>query len=464
MVREETEVDLMFKKPYRVETWFERDRKSIVVYDANDREIAEWWDDDVDEMVESGYFDASGFIMGREIHPHKLEDSVLGYIEKMKLDKPARLPYAKEMMTKALRKWPKKNPPRWTFTEDERLRGIQQLRSLQDVYKPLVIMKRTDISPVMQMHLIEGGAPYSGMLEKIEKLYREAFEKKLFRNPGDVHLDIDIGSHNAAKGARTNVNPPALMVGDIVKYSRAFLQSTGMYTGSVPHASGKIINLSGTKDFILATIEWNDPDLPKRVNVKNLVLKARLHLEPNPPLPASALMDISTAKTVVREVEAGDRTIHPALSQADTLLDRGLQKLRGSHLGNVDWSNPPDALSATERILLSAFKAQGRLSMRDIPGHYSEGVATLVGRNLIRPVPGMKWTWELTPAGRKEKENPPAVEVYRNIVEIRAEKKNGERFVHKFSRGSSIYGLPNGNILIASRSGKKLWKNFKTEG
>jgi hypothetical protein len=130
----------------------------------------------------------------------------------------------------------------------------------------------------------------------------------------------------------------------------------------------------------------------------------------------------------------------------------------------VDWSNPPDALSATERILLSAFKAQGRLSMRDIPGHYSEGVATLVGRNLIRPVPGMKWTWELTPAGRKEKENPPAVEVYRNIVEIRAEKKNGERFVHKFSRGSSIYGLPNGNILIASRSGKKLWKNFKTEG
>jgi hypothetical protein len=57
--------------------------------------------------------------------------------------------------------------------------------------------------------------------------------------------------------------------------------------------------------------------------------------------------------------------------------------------------------------------------------------------------------------------NPPATEIYRNVIEIRAEKKDGKRYVHKFGKGSSIYGLPNGDILIASRQGKKLWKNFE---
>jgi hypothetical protein len=492
-----------FKKPYRVETWFERDRKSIVVYDANDREIAEWWDDDVDVMVESGYFDTSGFIMGREARKGRLEDSVLGYVKELGLDMPAGLDRAAKMRRVAAKRQGKNPPdhpihlssaPHWGYTMGELAAATRHLKSLQLHFTPEEIERETKISPLIQSSILRGGSVYSGAPEALSKMYHE----KVSQN--------------------------------------------------------------------------------------------------NPPLPASALMDISTAKTVVREVDSGARTPRPALSQADDLLDRGLQKLRGSHLGNVDWSNPPKrwryedargvkregifldfrdyggtdvtyffrrddgavdlvsgsrlklaspiyekenppgALSTSEKVLLSAFKAQGRLSMRDIPGHYSESVADLVGRNLIRPVPGMKWRWELTPAGRREKENPPewgtmelhrgmkvigtarlpervvqhkgwqsitysgkryqlfggvrggyfinlgrpitrqslpeffekenppATEVYRNIIEIRAEKKNGERFVHKFGRGSSIYGLPNGNILIASRSGKKLWKNFNTKG
>jgi hypothetical protein len=60
-------------------------------------------------------------------------------------------------------------------------------------------------------------------------------------------------------------------VGDTVAYSKAFLQSTGQYTGDVPHARGKVTALVpiGT-ETILAEIDWNTPDIPARVNVKNL--------------------------------------------------------------------------------------------------------------------------------------------------------------------------------------------------
>jgi hypothetical protein len=62
-----------------------------------------------------------------------------------------------------------------------------------------------------------------------------------------------------------------IKIGDVVGYSKKFLQSTAQYTGDAPFARGKVISLEplGT-DFILAEIEWDKPDLPSRVNVKNL--------------------------------------------------------------------------------------------------------------------------------------------------------------------------------------------------
>jgi hypothetical protein len=42
---------------YRVETWFERDRKSVILWDEDDYCVAEWWDEDVTSMVEAGFFD-----------------------------------------------------------------------------------------------------------------------------------------------------------------------------------------------------------------------------------------------------------------------------------------------------------------------------------------------------------------------------------------------------------------------
>lgn len=62
-----------------------------------------------------------------------------------------------------------------------------------------------------------------------------------------------------------------IKVGDIVGYSKAFLQSTGQLTGDAPFARGKVLDIQPLgADILLAEIEWDKPDLPNRVNVKSL--------------------------------------------------------------------------------------------------------------------------------------------------------------------------------------------------
>lgn len=61
-----------------------------------------------------------------------------------------------------------------------------------------------------------------------------------------------------------------MQIGTKVMYSRQWLKSTGNYTGDLPFARGtiiKIIDLGVTK---LAEIDWNNDDIPKRVNINNL--------------------------------------------------------------------------------------------------------------------------------------------------------------------------------------------------
>lgn len=64
------------KAHYNVNIWFERDRSSIVVTNINDKVIAEWWDEDVQNMFEDGFF-----ISGKG--SDRLAQSVLGYLEKV---------------------------------------------------------------------------------------------------------------------------------------------------------------------------------------------------------------------------------------------------------------------------------------------------------------------------------------------------------------------------------------------
>jgi hypothetical protein len=122
----------------------------------------------------------------------------------------------------------------------------------------------------------------------------------------------------------------------------------------------------------------------------------------NPPLPASALLDLGVARSLVREVY---EDMHKAYTEADPhvrkleraifMLQGAMDRLEMSHRGQVDFSNPPES-----------------------------------------------------------------TEVYRNILEIRAKKKNGLKYVHKFKPGSRVFGLPDGSILVKNDKGLPLWKNF----
>jgi len=69
-----------FYPPFRVDQWFERDRASVVVYDSRDNVVAEWWDEEVDDMVESGFFKPQ-FSRKSPIDPY----SVIDYLKRIKV-------------------------------------------------------------------------------------------------------------------------------------------------------------------------------------------------------------------------------------------------------------------------------------------------------------------------------------------------------------------------------------------
>lgn len=59
-------------------------------------------------------------------------------------------------------------------------------------------------------------------------------------------------------------------VGDTVRYSRQWLQSTGTHTGELPRAKGVVTAIKDYGSTKIATIDWGNPDIPERVNVANL--------------------------------------------------------------------------------------------------------------------------------------------------------------------------------------------------
>ena len=62
----------------------------------------------------------------------------------------------------------------------------------------------------------------------------------------------------------------SIEAGDTVAYSKQWLRSTGQMTGDAPFARGQVTGLVSLGSLVLAEIAWDKPDLPTRVNVKNL--------------------------------------------------------------------------------------------------------------------------------------------------------------------------------------------------
>ena len=62
-----------------------------------------------------------------------------------------------------------------------------------------------------------------------------------------------------------------IKVGDCVRYRGDFLRSIGAYSGPFGWAKGTVTELQAlSADVTLAAVAWDNPDLPARVNVKNL--------------------------------------------------------------------------------------------------------------------------------------------------------------------------------------------------
>lgn len=74
------------KKPFprsecTIEQWAERDRLMVSVH-CGDDDVAAWWDDDVAQLVEDGYFKTAN-PLGARYSSIVTNDSVLDYLEQL---------------------------------------------------------------------------------------------------------------------------------------------------------------------------------------------------------------------------------------------------------------------------------------------------------------------------------------------------------------------------------------------
>jgi hypothetical protein len=116
------------------------------------------------------------------------------------------------------------------------------------------------------------GDYYQGVAEGMEDIVKEYGRVK----GTDVGLrGRRLKSHLAMLNPAGNIKP-----GDKVGYSQAFLRSTGQYTGPVPFARGVVRSVTAGG---IATVDWGDPDIPKKVHVFNLAVIGTAKWRGNPP-------------------------------------------------------------------------------------------------------------------------------------------------------------------------------------
>lgn len=70
-----------------------------------------------------------------------------------------------------------------------------------------------------------------------------------------------------------------ITIGSRVKYRRQWLRSISCYTGALPFARGIVTHLQHVGETTLAVIDWQDEEIPLKVNVKNLVLADRQEVD-----------------------------------------------------------------------------------------------------------------------------------------------------------------------------------------
>jgi hypothetical protein len=73
------------EREHHVETWFERDRQHVALYDSKDKKVVEWWDEDVSQAVEDG------FLSARDWKGSAIRYAVdMGLMKRWRVDRPMR--------------------------------------------------------------------------------------------------------------------------------------------------------------------------------------------------------------------------------------------------------------------------------------------------------------------------------------------------------------------------------------
>jgi hypothetical protein len=102
---------------------------------------------------------------------------------------------------------------------------------------------------------------------------RRPFEK-LTENVFDAVATLRYGLRYMISSGEPHNSPQrvSVKVGDTVAYSKKFLQSVCQLTGPMPYARGQVVAMVPLRQTMLAKIEWENDDLPDKVNTANLSL------------------------------------------------------------------------------------------------------------------------------------------------------------------------------------------------
>lgn len=174
-------------------------------------------------------------------------------------------------------------------------------------------------------------------------------------------------------------------------------------------------------------------------------------------------------KLGVRLSSSTEKEKHIKRSLRTSLLTRKQIKRKRKKLG-LEVERTDQVLDTAQQLVLAKYKTPSQIAKRLMeiyPRIDSDRAGKAALQALIKKNPRKRYFtgFKRTVAEHVLRSNSPseAKEIYGDILAIEAQKGKGslfpnEKFRHKFQKGSKIYALPDGSVLIKGK--KKLWKEF----
>lgn len=237
-------------------------------------------------------------------------------------------------------------PKRWytpaSIAKWLRARGFEPVRGyLRGNVFHVTVKRKSKTAPKRKARV--RGNPSDAQHERFKARLRAEIEEfrrlneRLEKSAADARAFIESRKRELQDAPRIKSNPgkeKGIKVGSRVMYSRAFLRSTGMLSGVIPHARGVVTAIDPKFGGGLATVDWGTPDVPARVLVANLALAGKP--EKNPGRRSKGGTEIYPAITAIEGRKHGRRYRHTfkakprALGQKDgSVVLRGQKRIWG---------------------------------------------------------------------------------------------------------------------------------------